>query len=71
MEFSDVTYEEEKQFIKSMLEAHVKYTHSSKAQTLLQRFDQISESVVKVIPKDYKLMMQKIDIQLRHHKSRE
>ncbi|UXR67302.1 glutamate synthase large subunit [Staphylococcus pasteuri] len=71
LEFSDVTYEEEKQFIKSMLEAHVKYTHSSKAQTLLQRFDQISESVVKVIPKDYKLMMQKIDIQLRHHNQKD
>ena len=67
LEFSEVMYDEEMQFIKKMLESHVKYTHSSKAQDILQHFDDIKNLVVKVIPKDYKLMMQKIDIQLRQH----
>ena len=71
LEFSEVMYDEEKQFIKKMLESHVKYTHSSKAQNILQHFDEIENLVVKVIPKDYKLMMQKIDIQLRQHNKKD
>lgn len=46
-----------------MLEAHVKYTNSSKAKKILGDFENIADKVVKVIPKDYKLMMQKIDLQ--------
>ena len=42
-----------------MLEAHVKYTDSTKAKEILADFDNIADKVVKVIPKDYKLMMQK------------
>ncbi|MEJ7550340.1 hypothetical protein WL551_11225, partial [Staphylococcus hominis] len=54
-----------------MLESHVKYTHSSKTQNILQHFDEIENLVVKVIPKDYKLMMQKIDSQLRQHNKKD
>lgn len=57
LEFSDVRHEEEKTLIREMLEAHYKYTHSTKAQKLLDQFENIEQFVVKVIPKDYKLMM--------------
>lgn len=45
-----------------MLEEHVRYTNSKKAKAVLVSFDTIVDKVVKVIPKDYKLMMQKISL---------
>ena len=45
-----------------MLEAHFKHTRSNKARQLLDQFDNIEKLAIKVIPKDYKLMMQKIDL---------
>ena len=65
LDFDFVTVEEERNVIKAMLEEHVKYTNSKKAIEVLNDFDNIADKVVKVIPKDFKLMMQKIDIQKR------
>ena len=65
LEFSEVRYDEEKALIKEMLEAHYKHTRSTKARQILNQFENVSQYVVKVIPKDYKLMMQKIDLQKR------
>lgn len=48
-----------------MLEAHYRYTQSTKAKAILNHFENVENSVVKVIPKDYELMMQKIELQHR------
>lgn len=48
-----------------MLEEHVSHTNSTRAIHVLKHFDRIEDVVVKVIPKDYQLMMQKIHL----HKS--
>ncbi|MFZ8101924.1 hypothetical protein ACO1GT_09930, partial [Staphylococcus arlettae] len=63
LDFDEVTVDEERSVLREMLEEHVKYTNSKKAQALLQDFEHIESKVVKVIPKDFKLMMQKIDLQ--------
>ncbi|UQW81338.1 glutamate synthase large subunit [Staphylococcus edaphicus] len=63
LDFDGITVNEERNVLKEMLEAHVKYTNSSKAKKILGDFENIADKVVKVIPKDYKLMMQKIDLQ--------
>lgn len=66
LDFDAITVKEERSVLKEMLEAHVKYTDSTKAKEILADFDNIADKVVKVIPKDYKLMMQKIDLQKRN-----
>ena len=60
LEFSSIRFDEEKSFIKDMLEAHFKHTRSNKARQILDQFDNIEKLAIKVIPKDYKLMMQKL-----------
>ncbi len=65
LEFSSIRFDEEKSLIKDMLEAHFKHTRSNKARQLLDQFDNIEKLAIKVIPKDYKLMMQKIDLKKR------
>ena len=63
--FKEVRHEQEKALLKSMLEEHYRYTQSTSAAEILDDFAHISEKVVKVIPKDYELMMQKIELQRR------
>ncbi|MBO1199732.1 glutamate synthase large subunit [Staphylococcus simiae] len=60
-----IKYNEEKLLIKGMLEEHIAQTNSTKAIDILKKFNHIERYVVKVIPKDYQLMMQKIAL----HKS--
>ncbi|GGI43168.1 glutamate synthase large subunit [Mammaliicoccus stepanovicii] len=60
LEFETLTDQNEILNLKHMLEEHVKYTNSKKAKSVLASFDTMTEQFVKVIPKDYKLMMQKI-----------
>lgn len=60
LEFEKLKDKNEIANLKLMLEEHVKYTDSKKGKAMLEAFDLIAEKVVKVIPKDYKLMMQKI-----------
>ena len=48
-----------------MLEEHITYTGSKKAAAVLADFDNIADRVVKVIPKDYKLMMHKLEMHQR------
>ena len=57
--FKQVVHQEEQALIRQMLEAHIAYTNSTKARDVLKQFDQIESRAVKVIPKDYELMMQK------------
>lgn len=63
--FTKIKHHEEKNLIKQMLEEHVTHTNSTRAIQILKHFDRIEDVVVKVIPKDYQLMMQKIHL----HKS--
>ncbi|HDK9185399.1 TPA: hypothetical protein PVM56_000013 [Staphylococcus aureus] len=65
LSFTKIKHQEEKAFIKQMLEEHVSHTNSTRAIHVLKHFDRIEDVVVKVIPKDYQLMMQKIHL----HKS--
>ena len=48
--------------IHDMLTKHVSYTSSKKAQHILENFDAYIPQMVRVIPKAYKLMMQKIAV---------
>lgn len=65
LDFDTITEPEEFSIIKDMLEEHVQYTDSKKAKAVLADFDHVAQKVVKVIPKDYKLMMHKIEDQER------
>ena len=69
LDFERVEVEEEFNVLKSMLEQHVHYTGSTKAKRILSDFENVSKYVVKVIPKDYKLMMQKIELQKQQSKN--
>jgi glutamate synthase (NADPH/NADH) large chain len=43
-----------------MIEKHFKYTGSDPAEWLLGKWDEASELFVKVMPKDYKAVLQKV-----------
>ncbi|HCW36584.1 MAG TPA: glutamate synthase subunit alpha, partial [Staphylococcus sp.] len=62
LEFETLKDPDEIENLRHMLEEHVRYTNSKKAKAVLTSFDTIVDKVVKVIPKDYKLMMQKISL---------
>ena len=49
--FKRVQHDEEKQLLKSMLEEHYRYTESTKAKDILNQFENVTEHVIKVIPK--------------------
>ncbi|MGO2109738.1 MAG: glutamate synthase subunit alpha, partial [Staphylococcus equorum] len=65
LDFDTISVKAEREILKDMLQAHVKYTQSTKAQAILNDFENVAQKVVKVVPKDYKLMMQKIELQKR------
>ncbi|MDH5140934.1 glutamate synthase large subunit [Staphylococcus cohnii] len=65
LDFDEITVAAEENVVKEMLEDHLLYTNSTKAKTILDSFEEMANKVVKVIPKDYKLMMQKIELQKR------
>ena len=46
--------------IRQMIERHLKYTDSQRARTVLASWDQVVPKFVKVMPKDYKRMLQAI-----------
>ena len=56
-----MTHKEEKALLKTMLEEHYRYTQSTKATSILNDFEHVADKVIKVIPKDYELMMQKLN----------
>ena len=49
--FKRVQHDEEKQLLKSMLEEHYRYTESTKVKDILNQFENVTEHVIKVIPK--------------------
>ncbi len=50
LSFTKIKHQEEKAFIKQMLEEHVSHTNSTRAIHVLKHFDRIEDVVVKVIP---------------------
>ena len=50
---------EDKVEVKAMIEKHFKYTGSDPAEWILGKWDEASELFVKVMPKDYKAVLQK------------
>jgi hypothetical protein len=50
---------EDKAEVKSMIEKHFKYTGSDPAEWILGKWEEASELFVKVMPKDYKAVLQK------------
>ncbi|NJH99137.1 glutamate synthase subunit alpha, partial [Staphylococcus hyicus] len=60
LDFDTVTDVKEATMLKQMLIQHVTYTQSKKAQRILEDFEIQLANCIKVIPKDYKQMMQKI-----------
>ncbi len=51
--------EEDKVEVKAMIEKHFNYTGSDPAEWILSKWDEAAELFVKVMPKDYKAVMQK------------
>lgn len=56
----ELSDEEEIKEVKSMIEKHVEYTGSEVGKRVLDNWSSIIASIVKVIPKDYERMLQKI-----------
>lgn len=60
VEFEVLENEVEIQEVKSMIEKHLHYTNSVKATQIIKNWDATLSKFVKVIPNDYKRMMEKI-----------
>ena len=52
--------EEDLEEIRNMIKRHVEYTHSEKGKDVLARWTTLSEKFVKVMPKDFKRMLEAI-----------
>lgn len=52
--------DEDTEEIRSMIERHVEYTHSGRGKDILTRWVQVSGKFIKVMPKDYKRMLEAI-----------
>jgi len=61
---------EDKAEVKAMIEKHFKYTGSDPAEWLLGKWEEASELFVKVMPKDYKAVLQKAKTAKASTKSR-
>ncbi len=57
--------EEDKGEVKSMIEKHFKYTGSDPAEWIIENWNVASELFVKVMPKDYKLVLAKQKVRLQ------
>ncbi|MFC0524874.1 glutamate synthase large subunit [Pontibacillus salicampi] len=62
---------EEKQEVRKMIENHYSYTGSLKAGNMLENWPSAADSFVKVIPKDYKQMLKRLDAHLAEGVSEE
>ncbi|HHU6751500.1 TPA: glutamate synthase large subunit [Staphylococcus pseudintermedius] len=71
LDFDVVEDEAEKAMLKGMLERHRAYTESQKAAVILADFEAQLQRCVKVIPKDYKQMVQKIHYHQQQHASQD
>lgn len=65
IELEDLTDELELSELEDMIQQHFNYTGSKKAEFILDNWDDVLPKFVKVIPKDYKRMMEKINEQMQ------
>ncbi|MGM7724635.1 glutamate synthase large subunit [Metabacillus sp. Hm71] len=65
IEFERLTDDKEIRDLEDMIQAHFRYTNSSKAEFVLEHWNEVLPKFVKVIPKDYKRMMEKIAEQMQ------
>lgn len=61
--FEKLTDHEEEQEVKQMIQEHLDYTNSSKAAALLENWAQEKNQFIKIIPRNYKMMLQSIEEQ--------
>ena len=52
---------EEMAEVRGMIERHAKYTQSKRAQQILNLWDEMAPKFVKVIPKDYKRVLESLE----------
>lgn len=71
VEFESFATHEEEEEVRQMILSHYHYTLSSKAAIILSNWDEYASQFVKVIPKDYKQMIQRIAEQENSGKSHE
>ena len=64
IEFESLVDEKEIEFLNEMVQNHFHYTNSPKARFVLDNWNEILPKFVKVIPKDYKRMMNRIAEQM-------
>ncbi|EIT86747.1 glutamate synthase large subunit [Fictibacillus macauensis ZFHKF-1] len=57
--------------VRQLLRQHVQYTNSTKALHVLQHFPEVASQFIKVIPKEYKKMQQRITEQQHHYSTEE
>ncbi|WP_338785819.1 glutamate synthase large subunit [Metabacillus sp. FJAT-53654] len=65
IEFESLVDDEEIRLVEDMIQAHFRYTNSAKAEFVLEQWNETLPKFVKVIPKDYKRMMEKIAEQMQ------
>jgi glutamate synthase (NADPH/NADH) large chain len=65
IEFESLVDDQEISFLKDLVQNHFHYTNSAKAGFVLENWNDILPKFVKVIPKDYKRMMERIDEQMQ------
>jgi glutamate synthase (NADPH/NADH) large chain len=65
IEFENLVDDEEIRLVEDMIQAHFRYTNSAKAEFVLEQWNEALPKFVKVIPKDYKRMMEKIAEQMQ------
>jgi glutamate synthase (NADPH/NADH) large chain len=65
IEFESLVDDQEISFLKDLVQNHFHYTNSAKAGFVLENWNDVLPKFVKVIPKDYKRMMERIDEQMQ------
>ncbi|PAD66788.1 glutamate synthase large subunit [Bacillus sp. 7586-K] len=65
IELESIVEEKEIQSLEDMIQNHFDYTGSKKAEYILDNWNEVLPKFVKVIPKDYKRMMERIEEQLQ------
>ena len=53
----------EAKWVKEMIQRHLQYTQSEQASRLLQDWDNIFEKFIRVMPTEYKLVLEKTNAQ--------
>jgi glutamate synthase (NADPH/NADH) large chain len=65
IEFESLVDEKEIRSLEDMIQKHFDYTGSKKAERILDNWEEVISKFVKVIPKDYKRMMERIEEQMQ------